>query len=91
MLALVIIGTVLFWTGARRQRFQTTQENEDHTPKFNPFIYSLDAFVPLINLHQEQFRFPKGRLLRSYLWIHIACGWVLTTLLVVGLTGLVRG
>ena len=28
--------------------------------------------------------------LRGYLWFHIGCGWLLTTLLVVGLTGLVR-
>jgi len=31
-----------------------------------------------------------GSWLRVYLWVHIASGWLLTTLLVVGLTGLVR-
>jgi len=31
-----------------------------------------------------------GNVLRFYLWLHIAMGWILTTLLVVGLTGLVR-
>ena len=31
-----------------------------------------------------------GKVLRFYLWFHIGAGWILTTLLVVGLTGLVR-
>ena len=31
-----------------------------------------------------------GGLLYFYMWIHIIMGWVLTTLLIVGLTGLIR-
>ena len=31
-----------------------------------------------------------GDFLRCYLWVHIIMGWVLTTLLVVGLSGLIR-
>jgi hypothetical protein len=36
------------------------------------------------------FRLNLGSLLRLYFWLHIIAGWILTTLLVVGLTGLVR-
>ena len=32
----------------------------------------------------------SGRWLRRWMWIHIFAGWVLTTLFVVGLTGLIR-
>ncbi len=32
----------------------------------------------------------KGSHLRIYLWIHIFAGWILTTLLIAGLTGLVK-
>ena len=65
-------------------------------------MYSVDTFVPLIDLHQSKYWLPNakrgnkllglhiGGLLRLYLWIHIVMGWALTTLLVVGLTGLVR-
>ena len=35
-------------------------------------------------------RGPCGRFLRVYLWVHIALGWLLTTLFVAGLTPLVR-
>ena len=36
----------------------------------------------------EPLRF--GGLLRCYLWVHMAAGWVLTTLWVIGLTGLLK-
>jgi sRNA-binding regulator protein Hfq len=68
----------------------------DVYPRYNFLIYSVDTFVPLIDLHQGKYwlpnanRGPAGRLLRFYLWFHISMGWALSTLLVVGLTGLVR-
>ena len=53
-------------------------------------MYSLDAFVPLIDFHQAKLWLPKPGWLRGYLWLHTSAGWTLTTLLVAGLTGLVR-
>jgi hypothetical protein len=60
------------------------------SPKFNSLVYSIDTFVPLVNLYQAKYWLPNNRFLRLYHWVHIAFGWILTTLLVVGLTGLVR-
>jgi hypothetical protein len=87
---------------------------------FNSFVYSLDTFLPVIDLHQEslwtphadkivdlntlsvslfgwQLEVPKtwslnvsGRTLRYYYWFHIVAGWFLTSMLVAGLTGLVK-
>jgi hypothetical protein len=90
-------------------------------PKFSPFLYSLDMFLPLVNLHQGYYWLPNahkkgdwlapaipvprklhrngrlqirvplwGTLIRLYLCVHITLGWVLISLLFVGLTGLVR-
>jgi hypothetical protein len=86
-----------------------TQHISDVYPKFNFFVYSVDLFVPLVDLHQSRYMLPNanrgkelelfkiigfpvhtGVLLRLYMWIHITLGWMLTSLLVVGLTGLVR-
>ena len=84
-----------------------SRELSDVYPRFNFLVYSLDTFVPLIDLHQSKYWLPNanlgpgllnikgmvlhaGGLLRLYLWIHIVMGWALTTLLVVGLTGLIR-
>jgi len=78
-------------------------------PTFNPLMYSLDVFVPVVNLHQGKYWLPdatrsgevqiseklsvpiSGHFLWYWLWVEIIMGWTLSTLLVVGLTGLVRG
>ncbi|MBS0208048.1 MAG: hypothetical protein JSS27_03745 [Planctomycetes bacterium] len=76
-------------------------------PQLAPFMYSLDTFTPLINLDQAEFWLPAanrgaqwslgpivvttGGLLRVYMWFHIMAGWVLSSLLFVGLTGSVPG
>jgi hypothetical protein len=69
-------------------------------PKFNSLVYSLDMFVPLVDLRQASYWLPSApergskttyvRLLRLYMWSHILAGWVLSSLLVVGLSGLVK-
>jgi hypothetical protein len=74
-------------------------------PRFQAFIYSLDTLLPIIDLKQKDYwlpnanrgnnvvpcvRFRWGGLLRVYFWLHLVSGWILTTLLVAGFTGLVR-
>jgi hypothetical protein len=65
-------------------------------PSFNPFIYSLDTFLPIVDLRQKGYCLPNahktvGLLVQIYLVIHIICGWILTTLWVAGFSGLIRG
>jgi hypothetical protein len=79
----------------------------DDYPVFNPFVYSLESFTPLLKLdqsanwapnanHVAQWRVGRwemtvtGGELRWYLWFHIIAGWVLTTLWVGAVTGLVK-
>ncbi|MDF1870777.1 MAG: hypothetical protein P1U30_10330 [Phycisphaerales bacterium] len=60
-------------------------------PAFRPLAYSADAFLPLVNLHQESYWTPKDSWVKSfYLPFHILAGWVVTTLAAVSVTGLVR-
>tara|TARA_R110002072_G_scaffold99853_2_gene219677 strand:- start:526 stop:2103 length:1578 start_codon:yes stop_codon:yes gene_type:complete len=60
-------------------------------PAFRPLAYSADAFLPLVNLHQESYWTPKDSWVKSfYLPFHILGGWVVTTLAAVSVTGLVR-
>jgi len=60
-------------------------------PAFRPLAYSADAFLPLVNLHQETYWTPKHWFVKSvYLPFHIISGWVVTTLAAVSFTGLVR-
>ena len=58
---------------------------------FDAFVYSLDTFLPIVNLHQEEHWLPDatsswGKALRAYLWFHILMGWALTTLGIAGAT-----
>ena len=165
------IGFLLFRSGYKRaiiipakdSAFDKDGQLLSSYPKFNAFIYSLEAFVPLLKLGLEDYWVPNahrdGRLseapwppyflfclvglivwscadigtpllatylfsvlllapllfwsgdccriaahfhvdrllqpttgssLRCYLWLHIITGWILTTLLVAGLTGLLK-
>jgi sRNA-binding regulator protein Hfq len=75
-------------------------------PVFNGFVYSLESFIPLIKADQStswtpnanrsteisayHLRVPTGRLLRYYLYCHIAAGWLFTSLWVGAVTGLVK-
>ncbi|SNB69223.1 hypothetical protein [Thermoflexus hugenholtzii] len=107
-LAFVIIGALIFgWADASNLMAPSSPEiltdplyrasgtiPPDY-PRFQALAYSLDAFLPIVDLHQESFWLPDaskpfGALVRLYLWIHIAAGWLLSTLFVSGVTGLVR-
>lgn len=78
---------------------------------FNAFVYSVETFIPLLQLHQErewlpnpqrgqplcrfrllchEFYIRPGNLIRWYLWVHILAGWFFATMLIAGVTGLVR-
>jgi len=74
-------------------------------PHFNSAAYSLDAFLPLLDLQQEQYwrpvadsrcrvvnrwSVPCGAWLQMYQWTQTVLGWLLTSLSVAGLTGLIR-
>jgi hypothetical protein len=118
--ALIVIGCLLFSWGYNSKIVTPTEERAyatyvekdgkgDHFERyavFNPFIYSLETFVPLLKLGISQYWMPNansgvpvniwlavlpaGSLLRGYLWFHIIAGWVLTTLWVGALAGLVK-
>jgi hypothetical protein len=83
-----------------------TSASKDYSAFISP-VYSLDVFLPIIDLHQEDDWLPNseknvpvsilgikvnlGNWLLWYFWLHIITGWVFTSLWVAGFTGLVRG
>ncbi len=111
--AFVALGTYIFHWGYRmglvipsdHEAYETFKDH--HNPPagyqpFNSFVYSLENFVPLIELHQAGYWLPypensqqqntkySGKMLRWYLWLHILIGWIFTSILVAGLAGLIR-
>jgi len=73
-------------------------------PPFNALMYSVDTGLPFLSFRQENYWYPDarrecllrempvhcGKYLEWFLWVHVALGWALATLGVVGLTALVR-
>ena len=60
-------------------------------PAFRPLAFSADAFLPLVNLHQETHWTPQALARQVGLpAAHIIAGWVITTLAAVSFTGIVR-
>ncbi|WP_193141834.1 hypothetical protein [Meridianimarinicoccus sp. MJW13] len=64
-------------------------------PTFNPWIYSADMLLPVVDLEMQGYwipdeRLPIGALARAYLWLHIIAGWGLSLLAVAGFSGLIK-
>ncbi|MGF1488661.1 MAG: hypothetical protein ACFBSE_16375 [Prochloraceae cyanobacterium] len=82
---------------------QSSMISENY-PTFNPLFYSLDVFLPIVDLSQQNYWLPSsnrgknikflniqtGVLLHWYYWFHIIAGWFLTTLFVTAFTGLIK-
>jgi hypothetical protein len=98
---MIALGTVIFWSAFQDGVMRTGDPAK--APQFQPFVYSFDAFAPIIDLDQQDAWSPdaaapwtpfgldlSGRWVQWYLWFHIALGWIVTTLAVAALSGLVR-
>lgn len=64
-------------------------------PRFNPLIYSLETFAPLLKMYTAEYWTINtdrraGRLMRWYLWAHILLGWMAMSVLIAGMAGLVH-
>jgi hypothetical protein len=112
-LLVVLFGWSVVWVAKRAGVMRATwpenapTSSEPHYEKLHPFLYSLDVFLPFVNLHQEHYWWPdseasgqcalfgyqlwlRGSLVRYYLWLQVISGWLLSAILVAGLTGLMR-
>ncbi len=93
---LVPLGSLFVWI-AKPKGLMLPTDTSSPRPlnELSPFWYSLNVFLPIINLNQEKHWWPKvdncgGTLLRIYLWIEILAGWFVGTLFLAALTGLIR-
>ena len=93
MLPMIAVAWVFFYFGGKSEIM--VKMNDNSMPIFNSFVYAVDTFLPIINLHQEKHFLPNtckpwGFAMQCYLWFHIAFGWVFTTIAVAALSGLIR-
>jgi hypothetical protein len=113
--AFVILGALTFHWGYRagaivptdKDAYDTVRKSGAPPPNYQPFnsvIYSLETFLPLVELYEAKYWLPRpnpdsannshvvdaGTLMRLYLWVHILLGWFFASMLVAGLSGLVQ-
>lgn len=89
LLSFIALGTLLFGI-AEHVGGIAPKAPLGEGPDFCPLAYSVDVFIPVLNLHQEENYHVLAWWALFYMWIHIIVGWATTTLLVAGLTGFIK-
>jgi uncharacterized protein YjbI with pentapeptide repeats len=84
---LVALGCVLF-----SPKKMEPQKPEDARRVYNRFWYSLDLFLPFVDLRADDVWKPKTneRFLRHYVRLHVMLGWILIPIVLAALTGLIK-
>ena len=82
LVAFLAVGT---WMFSRAHMIATSA----HPPAFHPFAYAVDVIVPIVGLGQKSAWEPQGTAL-YWSWALTGAGWVLTTAVVAGLTGILK-
>ena len=101
LLAAVTLTLGVVTWGREQQRFVATDapegpevvsdECDERTyPCLSPLGYSLDVLVPIVDFDEQSAWRPATFSLRLFLWLMTASGWLLTTLVVLGLTNRIR-
>lgn len=103
-------NSVYFWSASSGGLFVKFDEQKsivpakrsvDEHPDFNPLLFSIDVFIPVLSLRQVDFwhphipdqdskqygDLPLSGLVSVFFWVERILGWVLTTFLVLGVTG----
>ena len=91
---IVIIGAFIF-SNAYADGLMIVRKPDVEEPAFNAWIYSLDTFVPIVNFTMQENWQPsgegvEGKRVQWFYWSVIALGWIISTLLVLSFTDLVR-
>jgi len=84
---LIALGYVLFSPNKMEP-----QKPEDTPRVYSRFWYSLNLFLPVIDLQAGKVWKPKAdqTFLRNYMRVHILLGWILVPLVLAAVTGLIK-
>lgn len=91
--AFVVFGYLVFrGCDADGNPKKMEQQKSGEAPRvWNAFWYSLDLFVPMIDLQSANFWMPKKEsLARHYMLLHRIAGWLLIPIVVAALTGIIK-
>jgi hypothetical protein len=89
-LAAVWLAGLGWWVFTGAHPGHMVQATPNRTgPGFHALAYTLDVLLPIVDLGQEKAWTPRGWA-AYWTWSLIAVGWVLTTAVVAGLTGIFK-
>jgi hypothetical protein len=86
---LLVLGTRVFSDAYAADQLVAAKADPQQQPAFHPVIYTLDLLLPIVGLGQESAWVPHGPVER-WVWVFLLTGWVLTTAVVAGLTGMLK-
>jgi hypothetical protein len=86
---LIVLSTG--WWMFRNKRLMQAKDEKDQCRPYSPIMYSLDLFLPIVDLRAASIWEPgqSRRLAQVYLMFHVIAGWVLITIFVTAITGIV--
>jgi hypothetical protein len=96
------LGALLYWRSYRMgklvptdkdaaEAFRTGGPQPEHYPEFQPLVFSVENTFPLVKLGQgDKWQPARKSRLRWIVWLQILLGWLLATLFVAGIAGLVQ-
>jgi hypothetical protein len=83
IILLTVVGTAVFNAADHNGEFTATKAAGLSLP-FQPFVYSLDALLPIVNLGQADAYLPTATSaadVRTFLYVQICLGWLLASAL----------
>ena len=87
-LLVVLLGALPF----RRREYMEPQKREYASRPYNPFWYSLDLFLPVVDLRMAKVWMPRQdrRFARQYARVQIIMGWILIPLGLAAIMGIIQ-
>jgi hypothetical protein len=97
MFLFFVAGTGAFWPEDTLERVPGTKYDKPHEAPFaqkvfERFVYSVDLFIPALNLRYEAMWVPQARWLPGWIYAtaHSIVGWILIALFISWLTGVIK-
>ncbi len=85
IICLVILGAFVF-----KRDLMKPIPGKNNDLKYNPWGYSIDLFLPVINMRWKKQWIPNHGFLRFWMCVHMLVGWFSITIFLAALAGLIR-
>ena len=89
LLVLIVVGERAFAHASADRLLVAAKDNPAQQPALHAAVYALDLLLPIVSLGQDSAWIPFGWA-RWWVWGFVLAGWILTTAVVAGLSGLLK-